>query len=92
MAKKLYKFHWDCGRQGDLEGLFIADEQTVADAIGKEAQFGEALGKHSDVYGELEAGDVEAIELPAEIVDLLADKLGHSISGYNPLDYIYEEE
>ena len=44
MAKKLYKFHWDCGRQGDLEGMFIADEQAVADAIGKEAQFGEALG------------------------------------------------
>lgn len=92
MAKKLYKFYWDCGRQGDLEGLFIAEEQKVADAIGKEAQFGEVLGKHSDVYGELESDDVEVIELPSEIVDLLADKLGHSISGYNPLDYIDEEE
>lgn len=43
--KYLYKFHWDCGRNGDLQGLFVATEDEVKDAIGSEAYFGEVLGE-----------------------------------------------
>lgn len=28
--KKLYSFYWDCGRMGNLEGLFIAEESEDA--------------------------------------------------------------
>jgi hypothetical protein len=27
--KKIYKFHWDCGRQGYVSGIFIADDEEV---------------------------------------------------------------
>lgn len=38
---KLYSFYWDCGRMGNLDGLFVAEESTVESAIGKEVYFGE---------------------------------------------------
>ena len=52
--KAIYQFHWDCGRMGDIAGLFVASKQDVQDAIGKEIYFGEVLGKHSEVYGTLD--------------------------------------
>ena len=32
--KNLYKFHWDCGRQGDVNGLFVATQEEVDNLIG----------------------------------------------------------
>ncbi len=58
---KLYSFEWDCGRMGFVEGLFVATEEEIKDAIDKEVYFGEILGKHSEVYGTLEQGDLKAI-------------------------------
>lgn len=46
---KLYQFYIDFGRMGEIEGLFIADEDAVKRSIGKHVHFGEVLGKHSDV-------------------------------------------
>lgn len=37
MEKYLWKFYWDCGRQGDLEGLFVAKENEIINAIDKYA-------------------------------------------------------
>ena len=54
--KKLYKFYWDCGRQGDIESIFIATEKDIKANIGEEVYFGEILGKHSEIYGILEEG------------------------------------
>ena len=48
---KLYKFHWDCGRMGNLDGVFIAEPKEIEALIGKEIHFGEVLGKHSDIQG-----------------------------------------
>ena len=45
--KGLYEFYWECGRQGDLTGVFIADSESVAALLDKEIYFGEVLGKHS---------------------------------------------
>lgn len=92
MAKKLYQFYWECGRQGSLEGLFIADEQEVEKSIGQEVYFGEVLGKHSEVYGDLKEGDISEIEIPEDVVSILESKLGKTISGYNPLVYLEGEE
>ena len=92
MAKKLYEFHWDCGRMGDVEGLFIAEEETVKESIGKHVYFGEILGKHSEVEGTLDESDLTIVDIPSFVVDILADKIGWTISGYNPLDYMEEDE
>lgn len=92
MAKKLYQFHWDCGRSGDLEGLFIAEEKDVKDAIGKEIAFGEVLGKHSWVDGTLDEIDLSEVNIPENVVLILEDKVGRTISGYNPLEYLEGED
>lgn len=89
--KKLYEFYWDCGRMGDVHGLFIADSDKVDATIGTEIYFGEILGKHSEVYGPLEADDLtiksEDQDFIAKFIEIMGDG---SISGYNPLDYIEE--
>lgn len=89
---KLYSFHWDCGRSGDLDGLFVAEEDQVESAIGKRLYFGEVLGKHSDVEGILEASDLEEVSNEQDKIIWLVDLLGTSISGFNPLEYLAEEE
>lgn len=78
----LWSFYWDCGRQGDVEGIFKATEDEVEAAIGKEVYFGEILGKHSEVYGTLEDGEIE-LESDDPLVVMDAKE-----SGYNPLEYL----
>lgn len=85
---KLYKFHWDCGRQGDVEGVFIADEQEVKDIIGETISFGEILGKHSDIVGIMEQGDITELDVSENTIKELRKVIGMTISGYNPLYYI----
>lgn len=90
MSKKLYKFDWD-ESYGLVAGLFIEDESIVNNAIGKELSFGEVLGKHSEVYGTLEECDLEVLVSDEKEVEVL-EKYNFIPFGYNPLEYIYEEE
>lgn len=83
--KKVYRFFWDCGRMGCVEGLFAADEKDVATAIGNEVYFGEILGKHSEVYGTLEDKDLNVLSDSPEVVEFVEK---HASIGYNPLDYL----
>lgn len=88
--KGIYKFHWDCGRQGDVEGCFVADDREVKSAIGKEVYFGEILGKHSEIYGTLEKDEIELTTTDSQVVSLFEQfKLA---SGYNPLEYLQEDQ
>lgn len=89
--KKLFSFYWDCGRMGGVEGLFIATQDEVDSAIGKQVYFGEILGKHSEVYGKLDAEDVTLVSEDQDKVQWLEGLLGETISGYNPLEYIMSE-
>ena len=87
--KKLYSFHWDCGRMGDVNGLFIEDSDFVDSMIGYRVYFGEILGKHSEIYGNLSEDDLEVISEDQEKIEWLAEVIGsNTISGYNPMDYI----
>ena len=82
----LWSFYWDCGRQGKVEGLFKATKEEVENAIGKEVYFGEILGKHSEVYGTIEEGEIELVsDDPIEVMSATE-------SGYNPLEYLSEDE
>lgn len=87
----LYKFYWDCGRMGDLEGLFVVDSKDLENLYGKEIYFGEVLGKHSEIYGTLESKDISLISDDQEKIDWLVNLFGTSISGFNPVDY-YEPD
>jgi hypothetical protein len=91
MEKYLYRFFWDCGRSGDLEGLFVATEEQVKSAIGSYISFGEVLGKHSDVYGTLEERDIQKLDVSTEAVAEVSKFLGSDWSGFNPLYYVYTE-
>lgn len=82
----LWSFFWDCGRQGEVEGLFKATREEVENATGKDVYFGEILGKHSEVYGTLEEGEI-TLESDDSLVVLNAIE-----SGYNPLEYLEEED
>lgn len=88
----LYKFYWDCGRMGDVDGLFVASSDEVAEAIGREVYFGEILGKHSEIYGTLEEKDITLVSDDLEKVQWLLSVSGGwpTISGYNPLEYLEE--
>ena len=89
--EKLYKFYWDYGRMGDVEGVFAADEKEVAAAIGKRIYFGEILGKHSEVFGPLNTDDLDVLTDDQEFI-AKAKKYGLVPTGYNPLSYLPEEE
>lgn len=52
----VYRWSQGFGRSGYLTGVFVAREDEVASVVGRTVYWGEALGKHSDVKGELEAG------------------------------------
>lgn len=88
--KGIYKFSWNCGRQGDVEGCFVATEESVKEATGKDVYFGEILGKHSDVYGTLEESEIKLITTDPSAVALF-EKYDLN-SGYNPLEYLDEED
>lgn len=86
--ENLYSFHWDCGRSGDLDGLFIEEEWKVKGIIGEEIYFGEVLGKHSEIYGTIEEGEIVKIDIPESVVVELKKAFKRkTISGFNPLDY-----
>lgn len=91
--KKLYEFNWDCGRMGDLNGLFIADEADVAAIVGKEIYFGEVLGKHSEISGTLDDEDLTVKSDDQDFITKFIEIMGEgTISGYNPLDYYDPED
>jgi hypothetical protein len=90
--KNLYSFYADCGRQGNLDGLFIATQEEVDNAIGKYMYFGEVLGKHSEVEGTLEANEITLVSEDREKVEWLLGILGNCVSGFNPLEYIREDD
>ena len=81
----LYQFGWDCGRQGYVEGIFKAKKSFVKSVIGNEVYFGEILGKHSEVYGTLEEGDLIILSEDPIVVTNTPE------SGYNPLEYMQFE-
>ena len=88
---KLWHFHWDCGRMGDLSSLFLATEEEVKGVVGRHIYFGEVLGKHSEIHGDIEEGDIELVTDDAHVCKVLSEKLdGKTLSGTNPLDYLEE--
>lgn len=90
--KAIYKFEFDCGRQGTLYGTFVEEKEKV-DALvksGTEIEFGEVLGKHSDITGPVEEKDIVFVTDDVAFIELF-EKFDLS-NGFNPFDYIPEPE
>ena len=88
----LYEFYWDCGRQGELEGKFYTTQEEVDAAIGKQLYFGEVLGKHSEIYGVLEQGEITLVTNNQEFLQMAKDLNIDLTYGFNPLSYIEIDE
>lgn len=71
--------------------MFVADSADVDVVIGKNVGFGDALGKHSDIHGTLERDDLTVLSTDPEFIEA-ATKCGVVPFGYNPLNYLYEED
>lgn len=87
MTKAVYKLNINCGRQGTLEGLFIAKKAHVEELINSKigVYFGEVLGKHSEIFGSISAEELKMISDAPEIIKLIEEyKLEN---GYNPFHY-----
>jgi len=86
----LYRFHWDCGRMGEIYGLFYATGEEINDALNQELYLGEILGKHSDVHGVIESEDLELITNDPSTIEVLQN---HNLTlGINPLEYLEEPD
>lgn len=85
--RKLYRFRRDFGRMGHLEGVFVTTEEEIESSIGMEAYFGEVLGKHSEVWCELERSDFEVITEDLSFITK-AVEYGLVPAGRNPLLYL----
>lgn len=89
-AKAVYKLHFDCGKQGSLEGLFTAKKEHVKWLLesGTEVYFGEVLGKHSEVMGPIEEGDITLVSDDLNVIKVIEEN--GLQNGYDPFDYSVE--
>lgn len=87
--KKLYKFNLNYGRMGKLSGIFVADEKKVESLLGREAYFGEVLGKHSEVFCTLKEDNFKCLTDDQEFIAKFQEFKCQS--GCNPFDYVEEE-
>lgn len=89
--KAIFKFHANCGRMGDLEGVFISTKEKVDMLVSSEVMvyFGEVLGKHSEIYGSLGADAFTFVTDNEETVKVISDN--DLTSGFNPFHYSVSE-
>lgn len=90
--KKLYSFSFEYYRVGLFEGLFFAEEEDLNNVIGKDIYFGEIFGRHSELVQNFEREDFKVVALSQETLSELNSYFGDTISGYNPIDYIEDED
>jgi hypothetical protein len=93
MAKVLAAFKWNMRRMGSVEGLFITTEDELEKAYGRKVYFGEILGKHSEVSGTLDRGDIAIKSTNQAFLTELEEVIGApNVSGYNPLCYLEDSD
>lgn len=87
MKKGIYRFNANCGRSGNLTGVFIATSEQVKELIKSkiEVYFGEVLGKHSEICGSIEKKQVILLTDDSEAVTLVEKY--ELTSGFNPFNY-----
>lgn len=90
MKEAIYKFNVDCGRRGELSGIFVSTDELIQNAIGKTMYFYEVLGKHSEFEVVLDVHHLSEVTDNQEFISIFKE---HDMgTGNNPLDYIQDEE
>ena len=87
MKKGIYRLNFNCGRSGELQGIFVDTDIRVNKAIecGVDVYFGEVLGKHSEVCGPIEQNDIELLTEDENAVSIFEK---HELqTGFNPFNY-----
>ena len=91
----LYYWKFYDGREGRLEGLFLATEEEMRKSYGRNVTLGEVLGKHSEVYGDFLEADVSLRSNDPNLIQMLISTVTmveeNTFCGYNPLHYINVE-
>ena len=89
-TKGIYRFKAWC-RQGDLEGLFVATRSDIENLLnlGKDIEFGEVLGKYSDISFTVREEHITLISEESTHVDFFENFIVDS--GINPLLYIEDD-
>ena len=85
--KGLFKMNVDFRRMGNLEGVFIADSDDVDYLVNKKicVYFGEVLGKHSEIYGNIKKNDIKLISTDNKVINVIEEY--ELENGYNPFNY-----
>lgn len=87
---KLYKYHQDFGRMGELHGVFALTQEEFDKLQEKgDVYLGEVLGKHSDVVAYFDSNTMKELTDDQEFI---AKAIEYDLipSGINPLRYIEE--
>lgn len=84
--KALFKMNFDCGRMGNLEGVFVADIEDVECLVNNKISvyFGEVFGKHSEIYGCVTESEIKQITTDENVIKVVGE-YGLE-SGYNPFE------
>ena len=82
--KIIVKFYSDWGRMGNLEGVFVTTKEALESLYYKWVDFGDCLGKHSDVTEQMQEGLFEIIEADEDKVKWFESNIG--CVGHNPFN------
>lgn len=90
---KLWKYSKNYHYLGKVEGLFISTKKEIDEyLVGRTMDFGEILGKHSEVSIDFNKDDFECLDISKEaLMELLTAANSRCISGYYPFKYTNEE-
>lgn len=89
---KLYRFIWDAGRDGGVEGLFISTPAKIEALVGEYVELGAVLGQHSHLARVIEPYDIKEIPVSLATIIELKETIGNTISGINPFEFLEIEE
>lgn len=89
--KRLIRYSASFGSMGELSGIFLllndeewfGLERLIEDET--EVWFGEVFGRHSDIYGAVEEGEISIVTEDQEWLDLTVSLEIDLDSGINPL-------
>ena len=81
----LYEMKLDCGKLGELDGLFLADCDKINYLTTHEisVNFGKVLGQYSEISGTISKDEINLITTDENVIKIIKDY--DLENGYNPL-------
>jgi hypothetical protein len=86
--KAIYRFSVDCGRNGELMGIFVAEQRAIKKLIGQNIWFQDCLGKHSEINVEFTLENNYVQMVTDDVTAIAMFEKYEMATGYNPLNFI----